>query len=152
MPQTLRDGGHGIDVAILDQNGELVSAQAREDVGASQRRLQDRCRLPQKIVARGVAAGIVDDLELIDIQQHQNVLRAGLLEPVERSLEPLLERAAIGEARQCIVRGLPGQAADQRLLVGHVMERKHRAGGFAVDGQRRGRERHRNAASVEADQ
>ena len=62
-------GAHGlIQRAALEQNAELIAAQARQRVAPADLGFQQRAHLPQQGIAGAVAAGIVDDLELVQIE------------------------------------------------------------------------------------
>ena len=73
-----------------------------------------------------MSAGIVHDLELVEVEIHQDV--AGGLpgtDGPQRFGEPVLEFAAIDQAGQRVVRGLVGEGALQASLVAHVVEDHH---------------------------
>ncbi len=58
------------------QRAEFITAQAREDIGAAQLLVDQPRNLTDQAIASRVSAGIVDDLELIEIQVEQSVLGA----------------------------------------------------------------------------
>ena len=61
---------------MLEQNAELVAAEAREGVAFAQARAQQRGYLAQQLVAGRVPARVVDDLELVEVEvQHRVVVR-----------------------------------------------------------------------------
>ena len=55
-----------IERAALEQYAELIAAQARERVAPAHLGLEQRADLAEQRIAGAVAAGVVDDLELID--------------------------------------------------------------------------------------
>ena len=54
---------------VLDQDGELVSAEARGRVGRAHGLEQASGDLPQHLVARGVAEAVVDRLEVVEVEE-----------------------------------------------------------------------------------
>ena len=59
--------------AVLEQHAELVAAEAREHVVRAHARLQQPGDLAQQLVAGRVAAGVVDDLELVEVDVDHRV-------------------------------------------------------------------------------
>ena len=91
---------HGlIERAALEQNAELIAAQAREGVAPAHLGLEQRAHLAEQRVAGAVAAGVVDDLELIEIETAQRVGGLARLRALQRPLHAVLEFAAVHEAR-----------------------------------------------------
>jgi hypothetical protein len=70
--------------------------------------LQGIRHLAKQLVAGGMAAGVVDDLELVEVEEHQRML-AALAEVLglQRLFQTMFELAAIGQLGQAVVRGLP---------------------------------------------
>ena len=62
--------------AVLQQHAELVAAQARERVAAAHARLQHAGDLLQQLVAGRMAAGVVDHLELVEVEVQQRMSAA----------------------------------------------------------------------------
>ena len=64
--------------ATLQQQAEFVAAQARDGVGGAHAGLQQAGDVAQQPVAGAVTAGVVDHLELVevDVQQHVFALAA----------------------------------------------------------------------------
>ena len=74
LQQLARDAhGDGLGT-VLDQQPELVAAQPGERVLAPEMSLQQIGNLPQQIIAGSMPAGVVDDLELIEVDIAQCVL------------------------------------------------------------------------------
>src|SRR5882757_5117644 len=68
----LCDGTNGLLVAQpFEYHDELVSSQARDDIGRPNRVGQPMCELPEHRVAGGMAQVVVDRLEAVYIQEHQ---------------------------------------------------------------------------------
>ena len=88
----------------------------------------DHGDLPDQLVAGCVAAGVVDDLELIEIQVQQGILGAVLGPEIDRPLQSLLELAPVGEPRQGIVRRLVVQLRGDGAFLRDVAHYQHHAG------------------------
>ena len=99
----------------IEQDDELVAAEPRDRVAGPQRGLQPRRDLHQQLVAGGVPERVVDELEVVDVEQHDGDLRAGA---GERLHEPVLEQRAVGEARERIVDGLVADHLGAALELG----------------------------------
>ncbi len=76
LPQVLGDPLRGLERAVLQQDAELVSAQACERVGGADAGLHYARDLLEQPVARLMPAGVVDDLELVEIEVKQDVAHA----------------------------------------------------------------------------
>ena len=88
---------------VFQQHRELVAAQARHAVAVADRGAQDAGDLAQQLIARRMAAGVVDDLEVIQIQIQQRVRHRLSARPHQSGVEPPLELAARDEAGERIV-------------------------------------------------
>ena len=73
LAHALRDARGLIERAALQQHAELVAAEARDGVGGAHARLQQARHVAQQPVAGLVAAGVVDDLELVEVDVQQRV-------------------------------------------------------------------------------
>ena len=71
----------------LQQHAELIAAEARERIAPADLGLQQRADLAEQRVAGAVAAGVVDDLELVDVQVAQRVGGLAGLGALERALQ-----------------------------------------------------------------
>ena len=100
------------DVLVAEEDAELVAAEAREHGVLAEHRLETRADETQQRVAGLVAARVVDDLELIEIDEHDRPgrRRPGARRP-HRPSQAFLERPAIEQPRQFVVRGLPRELA-----------------------------------------
>src|SRR5690606_30891033 len=79
--------------AALEQHAELVAAETRERIAPSDLRFEQGADLLEQRVAGIVAARVVDDLELVEVEIKDGVGRLARLRAFERTLEPLLELA-----------------------------------------------------------
>src|SRR5689334_7893132 len=79
----------------------------------------------QQRIARAVAACVVDDLELIDIEIAQGVGGLACLRALERALQSALELAPIHQPSEQVMAGVIGQTAIQFARLTNVMEHQH---------------------------
>jgi hypothetical protein len=84
-----------VERAAGEQHRELVAADARDGVRIADALLQQRSDLAQQVVARDVAARVVDELEAVEIEIADDVADAFAARRIERSLEPPLELARL---------------------------------------------------------
>jgi hypothetical protein len=73
LAQRLGHAHRLIERAALEQDAELIAAQARQRIAPAHLGLQQRADLAEQRIAGAVAAGVVDDLELVDIEVAQRV-------------------------------------------------------------------------------
>ncbi|MNQ74497.1 hypothetical protein D3C85_892560 [compost metagenome] len=106
--------------------------------------------MPQQFVARRVAAGIVDQFELIQIEEHQGMATRVAGQVMQRLFQAIFELSAVGKPGQGVVGRLPRQIGDVLPLLGHVMQHQHRPADFAGIADRRAHQRDRHRAAVQA--
>jgi hypothetical protein len=100
--------------AMLDDQREFIATDPGQRIAFTYMLAVDLRQLPQQIVAGGLAACVVDDLELVQIQIQQRRGRAlGLSGPLDRTLEPHFEFPAIDQPGQFVVRRLKTQPVKQ---------------------------------------
>ena len=109
--------------AVVQQDAELVAPEARERVAGANLARERRRQLPQELIARDVAAGVVDELELIEIEVEHRVARIGCLRRLERTLQLQLEFAPVDEAGERVVARFVGELARQLVRFRDVRER-----------------------------
>ena len=92
-------------VGVPQQDDELLPAEARRDVVLAHRRHDGARDRPQHLVAGRMAVGVVEDLELVDVDHEDpdGVPRAPAL---GEQRDELLEVAAVRQPGQGIGRGL----------------------------------------------
>src|SRR6185295_19349464 len=95
----------------LEQDSKLVATEARQRVTPADLGLQQRADLSQQHVTRGMAAGVVDDLELVDVEVAQRVTRLAGLGTLQGALDAALELTAVHETGQQVVRSVVREAA-----------------------------------------
>lgn len=105
---------------------ELVATVARGEIARPARRLaDDRSRLPEALVPGLVAIGIVELLEVIDIEHQQRQRRARADGAVPLAAQRGVEGAPVGQPGQAVAVGERGEFAFQRLLAGDVADGEH---------------------------
>ncbi len=134
------------DVGVGQDQGELVAADARQDVAVAQDVAQRVADARQELVAGGVAEGVVDQLEAVQVEQHQRAGAAMAARAADLALELFLEapaaeearqRVAVGEVLQLVLEALAlgdvdGLQDDQPLAVGAEREARHGQGADVV--------------------
>jgi hypothetical protein len=108
-------------VDTLEQHRELVAPESRDRVAASRRVQQDGRHALQHAVARCVALGVVDGLEVIQVdEQHADSL--GIAGAVcQRMVDAIAKERAVGKSRQGIVERLVKQLGLERLALRDVL-------------------------------
>lgn len=107
-PGTERDDLLGVG-DVLDDDGELVTAQSGQRVLRTQDLEQPLGHLQQHGVADAVAQRVVDQLEPIEVQVQHTDEAVLALQAVERVAEPIDEHGAVGHAGQWVRGGLASQ-------------------------------------------
>ena len=102
---------------LLEQDRELVSAEARDRVRGTQAGAQPLAHGDQHLVARIVAEAVVDLLEPVEVEQQHGDDLIAPSQARERVLEPVREQRAVRQVCQRIVECLARQLVDP-LLVG----------------------------------
>ncbi len=88
---------------LLEQHDELIAAKARDRVTRAQGALQPRRDPHQQLVAGAMAEAVVDELEVVDVQEHDGDLG---VRPRQRVPEAVHEQHAVGQTGQGIVQRL----------------------------------------------
>ena len=112
----LRQGAAG------EQHREFVPAQTGHQIGVAHRLLDQGGDAAEQLVPREVAAGVVDQLELVEVHVAEGVgdrARAGLL---QGALEVAVEGVAVEQAGQLVVARLVGELQGHQPLVRDVLE------------------------------
>ncbi len=126
---------------VLDQDGELVAAEAGDQVALADQALDALGDRDQERVAGAVAERVVDDLEVVEVEEEDRgdlVLGMGIPLGAEHALERQLEHAAIGRARE-------------RVALGEVLDVLEQHGIAQVErGDRRELAQHRRDPALDA--
>ena len=124
---------------VLDQDHELVAAQASDGVALSHRVLQPVAHGLEELVADGVAEGVVHILEVVEIDDEHGRYRAAATGACEQLVGAVEDEPAVWEPGQLVVQPLSDQLV--RLLVDEV----ERAGSRRAEREDQRREQHRDS-------
>ena len=106
VEQLLRDAAqHRRIVEILDDDHELVAAEARQQVGLAQRGRELARDALQELVADPVAERVVDVLEPVEVDEQHADATAAALRLRNRLRQALVQQQAIGQSGQRVARG-----------------------------------------------
>ena len=85
-----------LDATIAQEHRELVTAHARDHVLLTHPAAQQGCNAAEKFVPGGMATGVIDDLEPVQVDKAQYVLVAAAAPNGDGLGGCLFERSAIG--------------------------------------------------------
>ena len=112
-PETLGRDARAVERDPVQQDGELVAAEARDLVVRAHERADEAGQLDEDLVAGGVPERVVDDLEVVEVEEEE-----GRRRPAARARhgahERILEGAAVGEVRERVVES---EVADPLLVL-----------------------------------
>ena len=108
---------------MCTEQHELVSAKPSDGVRPAGDRRQPSTDLAQYAVSRVMAQGVIDLLEVVEVDEQQPYASGLALEGHECLCEMVHQRQAVGQAGQCVVQGLMGERFFGRNLRGHVAGR-----------------------------
>ena len=103
----------------VDQDPELVAAEAGDDVPRPQVGPQPRRDRPQQLVAGVVAEAVVDQLEVVEVEEEDSDRRAGDRRPPQRVGQRLDEAGPVRQPRQRVVE----DPVPQRLIGDVALDR-----------------------------
>ncbi len=103
----------------VDEDAELVAAEAGDDVAGAQVGAQARCHGTQQSIAGVVAEAVVDQLEVVEVEEEDPDRRAGGGRPVEGLVEGVDEAEPVRQPGQGVVQ----DAVAQRLVGGMALDR-----------------------------
>jgi len=147
-----RDGSRlGRRVDPLDQDDELIAAEARHRVARAHKTRQAATDLHQQLITRGVAKGVVHHLEVVEIEEHQSRRARCASRAIECVAEPIQEKGPVGETGQRVVERLPGEASRRFGALGDVPGVGHDSFHCGVVEPVRGRDLHVPPRSVRRD-
>ena len=136
----MRGAAGGGGWAIGEQQGEFVAADASGEILAAAGLADDFGDLAEQRVASGVAGGVVDGLEEIEIDKAEGVLAQLVPGLVDHGDQGALEGEAVGEPGERVMHGGMGQLLLQSAAAGDILEHQHGAQHLARWAQqRRGR-------------
>src|SRR6185312_11254145 len=96
-PQPLSQRRCLIERAIAHDQPELIASQPREYVACGSLALENTADLAQQMVAREMAAALVDDRELIEIDEQQCMRTRSVPPGCEKRCEAVLELPPVDE-------------------------------------------------------
>ncbi|KPM85218.1 hypothetical protein AOR10_24435, partial [Vibrio alginolyticus] len=102
------------------QQDELIAANACQQVTAAQLLIEPCGDLHENLVAHLVTQGVVDGLELVQVDEHHCQLGGGITRLVERAAEPLVEGGAVEQPGKGVMGGLVGELVLLFLVFGDV--------------------------------
>jgi hypothetical protein len=121
-PHRVGDAARLLQRAVGQQHAELVTAEPCDRVGGPHPRLDQARDLADQPIAGRMPAGVVDQLELVEVDVEHRVAAAVVAHRLHRCLQPVVELAPVDQAGQRIVRRLVGQRAPQPALARDVVE------------------------------
>ena len=110
----------GLAVGVGQQDGELVTTEPGDEVLLAQRPPQHRRGRHDQLVAGVVAPGVVDLLEVVEVEQQQGAARAGAGAQVEVLGQGRVEATTVGQPGEHVVVGEVGQALLVAPTLGEV--------------------------------
>ena len=122
LEHALGDALRGVAVGVAQQDGELVAAEAGDHVGLADAVVQRAADGADDLVAGLVAAGVVDVLEAVEVEQEDRALAAVARGVGDVLGELLVEAAAVEELGQRVVVGQVLQLVLEALALGDVAD------------------------------
>ena len=149
LPQLVCDAQCIVGSAVLQEYAKFVAAQARQSIALAQATLQHRTDLAHELVSRGMAAGVVDDLELVEVEVHHCVVPPQLRGAFQRQAQAVFEFGAVDEFCERVVARLVGKLGGILPLIADIVQDQHYTDDLAAAGaNRRGRLHDRNFGAV----
>ena len=135
---------------LLDEYGELVTAESGDRVARSRDAQDARGDLAKEAVAGLVAESVVDVLESVEVEEDHGRIGAGAGSATQRVLDPVPEQCPVRESGQRVVEGLVRQLVLGQLAVGDVVQVDDDASdvGLVEEVDRPGRQPHVGAVGV----
>ncbi len=122
---------------LRQHDDKFVAADARHGVGLAHQRLQAFGHGPQQHVAGAVAAGVVDELEAVQVDEHDGAVAGRARAGGQQLVDAVDQQAPVGQARQHVIEGQPVEVVvDGRQVVAALLER----GGAGVEFLERARQ------------
>ncbi len=118
--------------AVFEQQAELIPPQSGEGVDLPHLLVEDVGQLAQQLVAGQVTTGVVDDLELVQIQVQKAMLDVFLVRPPDRFANAVLGLSAVHQASEGIVSGLPIHLEAHFTGFADVVKHHHHTDNFTV--------------------
>ena len=97
---------------VLEQDRELVSTESRDRVLGPYAGLDPLGHRRQQPVAGVVTVGVVDRLEVVEVEEQHRDRGLAAVRALERVREPVREQRAVGKLGEAVVKGLVGEFLD----------------------------------------
>jgi hypothetical protein len=121
--QTLADEARAVGVTAVKERAEFVSADARQGVGPAYARAQHFGQGAQRMIAGGVSVGVVDELELVDVDVKQRVaVVLAVAAAAQELVHAPFELGAVDGARERVMAGAPGDGLGALAARGDVAQ------------------------------
>lgn len=104
------------------QQHELVAAETGQTIPLAHQPLETAGHLLEQPVAGGVTQGIIDGLEVVEIDEQQGPDKVTAICIGERLGQGFVQLTAIGQAGQLVIEGEILDAALRRLALGNILE------------------------------
>src|SRR6185295_2220908 len=118
----LRDAPRAIEIRVFEQDAELVAAEPREDVVRPDPRSQQGRQLAQQLVSRQMPRGVVDQLELVEVEVEQRVSASLAAGARDAGVDQLFELAPVDQSGELVVAREVGHLALHPANPGDVLE------------------------------
>ena len=130
--------GRGAVVVFGDENGELVAAESGDEVLHTYAGTEPGRKLDEQRIPAFVAEGVVDVLEIVDVDEQNAFLPGAPLAPsVEGSGQPIGQRRPVRQTGQRVVGGAAGEGLVAVVQgVGHAVEGMGQFAEFVPAGHR----------------
>ena len=126
------DGPDLVPLEIREQEQELVSSLARDEVGLPGRLPESVGELAKELVPRLVAEGVVHELEVVEVGVDDGDRELVTACPRHREVEEFFEHRPVGQAGELVVVGEEGDLLLGLLALGDVEHHPVDEGGPAV--------------------
>jgi hypothetical protein len=100
---------------LLGQDDELVAAEPGHRVGRTHDPFEATGDLHEQVVPGGVAEGVVDELEAVEVQEQHRHRPRPALRPGQRLAQLVHEQAAVRQPRQRVVQGAVERPPERRF-------------------------------------
>ncbi|EXI77361.1 MAG: hypothetical protein AW10_03851 [Candidatus Accumulibacter appositus] len=117
---------------VLEHDHELVAAEAGNRIAFTNAGRQSLADLFQQTVAHVVSEGIVERLEIVEIDEQQGPLSVSARARHQRQAQTVVQQAAVGQAGERVVKGQMADLFLRLLAHGDVGQRRHVVGDFFV--------------------
>ena len=127
LEEALRDAYRESFGRLVEQERELVAAEASQRVCGPDRLRETRRNHLQQLVAGAVTERVVDLLEAVEVDEENRETISGTRGARERLLEPVAEERTVGEPGEAVVERLPRQLLLEPDALGDVTGVQHDA-------------------------